>query len=181
MTETDLIAALRRGEVQALEKTIVMYSGYVMAVVQHTIGTSASEQDKEELVSDVFVALWKNATNLKPDSRLKAWLAMVARNAALNKVRRLHPTEELEEDFIVTDDSTTSMPVERSEQAKIVREAVDGLDEIDRGLFLRHYFWHQSIPAIAQDTGMNPSTIKSRLRRGRQRLKTVLIERGYTA
>lgn len=180
MTEKDMIVELRRGNTVALERAISQYSGYVMAVIEHTLGKSAAEEDKEELASDVFVALWKNAAALKADSRLKPWLAVVARNAALNRARCLRPTEELDEDFLVTDDAEVETPVEREEQARLVRQAVDGLPDEDRGLFLRHYFWHQSIADIAAETGMNPSTVKSRLHRGRQTLKGTLTQKGYT-
>jgi RNA polymerase sigma-70 factor (ECF subfamily) len=180
MVETDWIAAIQRGDTNALEEVIGRYGSYVMAVVEHTLGKIAAEQDKEELVSDTFVVLWKNAAKLKPDSCLKSWLAVVARHAAINKARSIHPEEELQEDFMVTDDDAVSIPMERTEQVRIVREAVDGLGEEDRMLFLRHYFWHHSIPDIAACTGMNPSTIKSRLFRGRQALKTVLTQKGYT-
>lgn len=180
MREMQWTAAIRDGDAAALERIIERYSGYVMAVVRHTLGQSATQQDREELVSDVFVALWKNPPVLEDDGKLKPWLAAVARNTALNRARSLRPSEELQEDFIVTDASAVTAPVERAEQARIVREAVDGLGSEDRGLFVRHYFWRQSIADISAETGMNPSTIKSHLFRGRQVLKAALAQKGYT-
>ena len=108
MTEKELILALKRGDVFALEATIGKYAGYVMAVVQHTLGRSASEEDKEELVSDTFITLWEKASTLDDNSNLKSWLAVVSRNASLNKLRTIRPTEELQEDTIFTDDSIRS-------------------------------------------------------------------------
>lgn len=180
MTDFELIAGLKRGDPAALEAAMDRYGGYVMAVVQHTLGASAAEEDKEELVSDAFVTLWRKANALAPDSRLKTWLAVVARNAALNRLRALRPGEELQEDLMATDGAEVSAPVERREQAELLRQAVDGLPVEDKALFLRHYYGHQSIPDIAQQTGMNASTIKSRLHRGRRALKDSLLQKGYT-
>lgn len=180
MRDEELIAALQSGDANALEKVIDQYGGYVMAVVWRVLGTSAPQQDKEEIVSDVFVALWKNISTLKPESRLKAWFAVVARNHALNWVRSFRPAEELREDFYVSDKSEVEEPVERQEQEQLVRDVVDGLKGDDRSLFIRYYYWNQSITQIADETGMNPSTIKSRLFRGRQTLKAELSQRGYT-
>jgi RNA polymerase sigma-70 factor (ECF subfamily) len=81
---------LRRGDKQALERVIDEYSGYVAAVVRHTLDDARGQlraQDCEELVSDVFVALWRAASRLRADSRLKPWLAVAARNRALNWAR----------------------------------------------------------------------------------------------
>lgn len=179
MTETEILTALQANDIAALECVIEQYSGYVMAVVEHTLGRSMAQEDKEELVSDTFVALWKNAANLKPGSRLKPWLAVVARHAAINKARSLHPQEELQEDFIVMDNADVTAPVEQAELGEIVRNAMDDLNSEDQNIFLRHYYWQQSIPCIAAETGINPSTIKSRLFRGRQTLKAVLTQKGY--
>lgn len=180
MQEFELIAALQKGDTKVLEQVIDQFGGYVMAVVQHVLGLGAAQQDKEELVADVFVSLWKNAASLKDDSHLKAWLAVVARNSALNWARSNRPTLELQEDFFISEEYRVETPLEQQEQAEIVREAVETLRESDRDLFLRYYYYGNSITQIAEDTGMNPSTIKSRLFRGRQTLKTKLTHRGYT-
>ena len=180
MTEKELILALKRGDVFALEATIEKYAGYVMAVVQHTLGKSASEEDKEELVSDTFITLWEKAKTLDDNSNLKSWLAVVSRNASINKLRTIRPSEELQEDTLFTDDSIVTLPAEKDEQAKIIREAIDSLTVLDRNLFIRHYYWQQSISVIAEETGMNPSTVKSHLFRGRKVLKTLLVQYGDT-
>ena len=55
-----------------------------------------------------------------------------------------------------------------------VREAVLGLEAVDRNIFLRHYFWGQGVRQIAQEMDMNESTVKSRLKRGREKLRAIL-------
>ena len=180
MTDREIIEALNKKDASALECAIETYSGYIMAVVQHTLGRSASEQDKEELVSDTFVTLWEKAHTLACDSTLKPWLAVVARNASINKLRTIQNNEELQEDSAVADESIVTSHLEKEDQAKIVREAVDSLTMLDRNIFIRYYFWHQSISTIAEETGMNPSTVKSHLFRGRKVLKTFLAQKGHT-
>ena len=55
-----------------------------------------------------------------------------------------------------------------------MREAVLSLPQPDREIFLRFYYDCQSIPVIAEKLRMNPSTVKTRLRRGRERLRQQL-------
>ena len=176
MSDIQILTEIKRKNSDALEEAIHQYSGYVMAVIERTLGTSANEQDKEEILFDVFVALWNNAEKLREDSSLKAWLGVVARNASIKLTRYLFPHDELEDNLLTTDDDVVISPAERKEQALLVHEALDTLEDTDKDLFLRHYFWQQSLSEISKQTNMGISAIKSRLFRGRQKLKTVLIK-----
>ena len=55
-----------------------------------------------------------------------------------------------------------------------MREAVLAMPYPDREIFLRHYYYGQKLEAIAQEMDMNLSTVKTRLRRGREKLRSVL-------
>ena len=57
---------------------------------------------------------------------------------------------------------------------------MDGLPPEDRDIFLRHYFWYQTVSQIARETGMNESTVKSRLKRGREKLRKKLVKEDCT-
>jgi RNA polymerase sigma-70 factor (ECF subfamily) len=179
MNEFRLIERLRQGDDAALAEAIERYSGYVMAVVQHTLGTQASMEDKKELVSDVFVTLWRVAARLDAQKSLKLWFAVVARNRSLKWRRNFKGTEELHEDSLVSDEDVVTAPAERHEEAALVQNALAALDEENRTIFVRHYFEQESVGAIASATGMKESTVKSRLRRGRNKLKEQLLQEGY--
>lgn len=165
-----LLEKLRRRDQQGLEEAISRYGGYVAAVVRRTLGPFGAEQDGEELVSDVFVTLWQKAESLRDDSSLKNWLGVVARNGALKRLGRIRLEEPLEDNlcFSRTD------PAEEAEQRVLVRRAVNSLGRVDREILIRHYFWYETVEQIARETGMNPSTVKTRLRRGREKLRKKL-------
>lgn len=57
----------------------------------------------------------------------------------------------------------------------LVRRAIDKLGEPDHEIFLRHYYYAQTVSEISWEMHLNPSTIKTKLSRGRQRLKTLLM------
>ncbi len=159
----EILTRLRDRDQAALETAIRRYSGYVAAVVKKTLGDDCSRQDIEELTSDAFVALWANAGKLRDDSDLKYWLAIVVRNASLRRRQKSVSTVPLEENLVF--DRTPATQAEKRERIRQVREAVDGLEPVDREIFLRHYFWHQ-----------NSSAIKSRLARGREKLRKILLK-----
>lgn len=171
--DLELLERLRQRSQQGLEEAIHKYAGYVAAVVRKTLGSFGRVEDTEELVSDVFVALWQRADSLRDDSSLKNWMAVVARNAALKRLSRTQLEEPLEEnllpDFALSDTSTG-----QTESRLVVRQAVDSLGGQDREIFLRHYFWYESVGQIARELDMNPATVKTRLKRGRDKLREKL-------
>ena len=64
--------------------------------------------------------------------------------------------------------------IERAEEQLLVRQAVNSLPAEDREVFLRHYYYAQSIKEISVNMALNESTIKTKLRRGRMKLKEML-------
>ena len=66
----------------------------------------------------------------------------------------------------------------RREQEMRLLAAVEALEEPDRTLFLRYYYENEKLKDVARDLGMNQSTVKTRLHRGRKLLKQKLMEGG---
>lgn len=167
----DLLSRIRQKDQTALRQAIRQYSGYVAAVIQKSLGPLGTRQDVEELTSDAFVALWQNAEKLRDDSDLKYWLAVVARNASLKRRDSLKNEPPLEENLLWVGEEDRAL---RQEQTMLVRRAVDSLEPVDREIFLRHYYWRQTVAQIAEDMRKNQSAVKSRLARGREKLRKVL-------
>ncbi|MFG6353257.1 MAG: RNA polymerase subunit sigma-70, partial [Oscillospiraceae bacterium] len=67
------------------------YTPYLSTVVWNALGPAASAQDVEEVVSDAFLALWSRRDSLQPEQGLKPWLAAVARNRAIDRLRAARP------------------------------------------------------------------------------------------
>ena len=83
----------------------------------------------------------------------------------------------MDEDILELPDSSPLSNLEQEEEKRLLRQAVDGLDKKDREIFLRHYYYAQSVAQIASEMNMPESTVKTRLRRGRMKLKEYLTGR----
>ena len=171
--ERDL-RALRRGSEEALQRIIERYTPYVTAVIANIIGGSMGTADVEEAAADVFYVLWESAARVRPGA-LRSWLGGVARNTAKRKLRERGRDISLEDDLIVIDPQTPERMLDQSERDRAVRLAVLSMEQPDREIFLRHYFHGQSVETVAKEMRMAPNTVKSRLRRGREKLKTALL------
>lgn len=171
MTEAKALKDLQRGSEQALEWFIDRYSAYVGTVVYNIIGGSRSCEDVEEICSDVFVSLWNNAAAIKGSSA-KAYLVSIARNKSIDLLRKSGQELPLEEDVLSVGGMEEAL--EHRDELARVRQAVLGMDWPDREIFLRHYYYCQKIADIALEMDMNCSTVKTRLRRGREKLRSAL-------
>lgn len=174
MSDYFLLSRLRQHDPDALEKAIHQYAPYVSAVISKTLGQSRQQEDVEELVSDVFVLLWENAEKLRDDSSLKYWLAIVGRNAALRFLRGKKRELPLEENLLCQEEDSAFWALEKREQNSLLHRAVESLPPEDRDIFLRHYFWRQTVSDISREMDKKESTVKSRLKRGREKLRQLL-------
>ena len=101
----------------------------------------------------------------------------IARNAARDRLRSLRPELPAQEGL----PDETPLPEELAElreRDETVRRAVEAMSPPDRELFIRFYYLEQTVGEISAVTGQNPSKVKSRLRRGREKLRGYLTERG---
>lgn len=173
MTEATALQRLQRGKEDALVFFIDKYTAYVCTVIRYIIGSCMTEADVEEVASDVFLELWKQS-GCVTRSTVRPWLGGVARNKAKQKLRERSLTLSLEEDLVVIDEMSPETNLEQAERDQIVRAAVFAMEPTDREIFLRYYYHCQPIAAISEETGIPESTVKSRLRRGREKLRIAL-------
>lgn len=176
LTEKELIRSLRRGDLPALEELIDRYTPYVSSIISRIL--RGRQSDVEELTADVFLAAWDNRDKLRPD-QLKGYLGAIARNRAFNLLRNHRESLPLEEDVLLLETDGPDKELDRKETARIVNKALSRLDRPQRELFVRHYYYGQTVQEAALAMGLNLSTAKTWLRRGRETLKTYLRKEGY--
>lgn len=178
MNDSTLLRRLQARDPSALEALMDKYIPYVSTIVWNFLRASMSREDAEEVVSDVFLTAWNQAADIHPNA-VKSWLGAVARNKAKQKLRAAGFDLPLEEDILELPGMETPEGImTQAEEARMVRAAVEALGEPDREIFLRHYWFAQTVAEIGAQMCMNESTIKTKLRRGRARLKETLKKWG---
>jgi len=174
MDELKLLDNLRRGKRDALESAIKMYTPYVSVVVYNIIGQTMAREDVEEVVSSVFISLWQNSSKLDAGKgNMRAYLGTVARNGAKNKLRELKPYVPLSEEQAESE-SEPYNEIERQALNSTIWNMVKEFGEPDSEIFIRFYYYEEKVNYIAECVGCPPATIKTKLARGRQKLKEQL-------
>lgn len=172
-----LVARLNAGSVAAFEKIMRRYSGYVFAVIRNHSRGALSREDMEELVSDTFVAIWKQREQIDPRRPIMPYLAVTARNRTINALRRLQITVSLEDSDV--HDAGIEQALEQRAAVSEILEAASQLSEKQRNVFTRFYCYGETLDEISKGLKISLTDAKTTLYRAREAVREKLSERGY--
>jgi len=171
-----LVGQLRRGDRTAAEELVNAYYERIylfMRAVGH------DRQTSEDLTQETFMRAWYHIGQLRDGKALNGWLFRIAAN-----VSRLHWRKHRGMDTLDSDGS--EMPqggpngldgASGQEEAARLYQAVTGLPHKLRQAIVLHYLEQLTISEAADAAGVRQGTLKSRLNRGLEALRTVLDER----
>lgn len=173
-----LLRDLKSKKRNCMDEIIRSYTPYVSVVVYNTIGRIAPPQDIEEVIADTFFALWTHSDSIEEkEGCIRAYIGAIARNMAKNKLRTVILCEELDENT-VSDMYDPQSDLIKNEDKAVLLKLILSLGEPDSEIFIRHYYYEEKIKHISKIMGIKVSTVKSKLFRGKEKLKDKLFEEG---
>jgi RNA polymerase sigma factor (sigma-70 family) len=180
LSDQELILASRRGDAAAWESLVEKYERLVYSI---PLNYGLSREDAADIAQLTFTILLQSLDSLRDDSRLGAWLAMVARRHTwrlVNRQRRESPPtgEELSESLVRLPDPAGSRPMEQWEIVQWLDQGLSRLDDSCRQLLLALYFDSEepSYAEVSQRLGMPMGSIGPTRARCLERLKRFLDE-----
>lgn len=125
----------------------------------------------EDIVQDVMLTVWHKADQFDPSrAQVSGWVYQIARNRHVDSLRK--ENRPLPEELAHTEDvPDASSNLALSQEAALLRDALDQLTDDQRDMLERAYFGDLSHSEIRAQTGLPLGTIKSRIRLGLQRLR----------
>ncbi len=182
MDDSLIIELLWQRSESALEQLASKYGRTLYSISYHITG---DREDAEECVNDTYLGLWNAIPPARPRS-LYAFVCRMVRNISFSRYRyrtaqmRDRANEvALEEvaDFIA-DDEMGGREFETDELRFFLEEWLWALDDRNRYIFLRRYWYMEDVPAIAQSLQLSEAAIYLRLDRMKKKLKSYLIKKG---
>ena len=144
-----------------------------------------NRQDAEETINDVYIAIWNSIPPARPDP-LGAYIYKVCKNTALKQLRQRTARKRNSSYDLALDELAQILPAETMEDALDARalgDAINGflstLDPTGRMLFVRRYWFGDSIRQLSSSTGIRENVLSVRLHRIRTRLKDYLNKEGF--
>ncbi|MHC4832993.1 MAG: RNA polymerase sigma factor [Planctomycetota bacterium] len=173
-TDEELLVAYREGDRSAFVKLLERYRAEVLNFLTRFLGNRAAAED---VFQDTFLQIHLSANTFDAARTFKPWLFTIAANKARDHHRRrkrraaaslsapLGNSDDGAEfvDLLQGDDEMPDAPIEREEQAALVKRVVDDLPGHYREILLLSYFQRMSYQQIAETLEVPLGTVKSRL------------------
>ena len=182
MSEADLVERLAAGDKAAMR---AIFNAHHLRVFRFVVRLIGREDVAEDVVTEVFLDLWRQAAQFEQRSSLSTWLLAIARNKAYSALRR-RQDEQLDEGFaaaIPDHDDTPDIHAQKVNKAAILRQCLDTLSPEHRAVMDLVYYHEEPIEAVSRILGIPENTVKTRMFHARKRLselcKAAGLDRGW--
>jgi RNA polymerase sigma-70 factor, ECF subfamily len=177
-----LIGRIATGDKVAMQ---VLFARHHVRVYRFVLRLVRDQTKAEDLISEVFLDVWRQAGKFEARSAVSTWLLAIARYKALSALRR-RPDEELDEETAAAiedpgDDPETAL--EKKDKGEILRKCLTALSPEHREIIDLVYYHEKSVEEVAEIVGIPENTVKTRMFYARKRLAELLkaagVDRGW--
>ena len=169
----------------AITETDLKYGRYCFSISYNIL---SNKEDSDECVNDTYNAAWNSMPPHEPHNYLFAFLARIIRHISLNRCKEQNTLKrnafvcelsaELEE-CIPSPDDDINAKIDEITLKNVINDFLSSLTEEKRRIFLRRYWYMDSIKDIAKRFSISESNAKTTLFRIREQMKEYLVKEGY--
>jgi RNA polymerase sigma-70 factor, ECF subfamily len=177
-----LIGRIANGDRLAMQ---VLFARHHVRVYRFVLRLVRDEAAAEDLISEVFLDVWRQAGRFEGRAQVTTWLLAIARFKALSALRR-KPERELDEETAEAIEDTSDTPdvtLEKKETGEVIRRCLTSLSAEHREIIDLVYYHEKSVEEVAEIVGIPEATVKTRMFYARKKLAELLraqgIERGW--
>ena len=182
MDDSKIIELYWQRQPQAIEETAARYGAFCYGIARNILSL---HEDAEECVNDTYHQVWNTIPPQRP-APLAAYACRIARNLALKRYRDGRAQRRDSRKTLPLEELVEVLPAPSTEEqwnAKELARAMDawlaGQKAQDRVLFVRRYWFGDSVQDAAARVGLRENTASVRLRRMKLRLRDYLTQEGY--
>jgi len=177
-----LIGRIASGDRLAMQ---VLFARHHVRVYRFVLRLVGDPTRAEDLISDVFLDVWRQAGRFEARSAVSTWLLAIARFKALSALRK-RPDEALDDEMAGAIQDTADNPevaVQKKDKGEILRECLKSLSPEHREIIDLVYYHEKSVEEVAEIVGIPEATVKTRMFYARKRLSELLkaagVDRGW--
>ncbi len=172
-----LIARIAGGDRLAMQ---VLFARHHVRVYRFMLRLVRNEATAEDLISEVFLEVWRNAGKFEGRSAVSTWMLSIARFKALSALRK-RTEDELDEEMAEriedqADDPEVSLA--KKDKGAVLRECLNALSAEHREVIDLVYYHEKSVEEVASIVGIPGATVKTRMFYARKKLSELLKEQG---
>jgi RNA polymerase sigma-70 factor (ECF subfamily) len=173
--DADVVARVLAGDSALFELLMRRYNRLLFRLAR---GIVRDDDEARDVVQAAYVRAYYHLDQFRGPAGFKAWLARIATNEALNRVRRRPANVDAEQQHILALPDLVTIEPETAASGRdllrILQEAIDRLPEEFRQVFMLRGVEQLSIAETAELLDLNPNTVKTRFHRARRMLQELL-------
>ena len=172
-----LISRIANGDRLAMQ---VLFARHHVRVYRFVLRLVRNEATAEDLISEVFLDVWRQAAKFEGRSAVSTWMLSIARFKALSALRR-KPEQELDEEAAEAIEDHSDDPevtLAKKDKGALLREALGALSAEHREVIDLVYYHEKSVEEVARIVDIPEATVKTRMFYARKKLSELLKERG---
>src|SRR5215469_2915501 len=172
-----LVRLIAAGDKHAMR---ILFARHNVRVFRFLLRFVADRSAAEDLVSEVFLDVWRQAGRFQGRSQVTTWLLAIARNKALSALRCRSAEELDDEQAAAIEDlgSNAEVTLQNWQKTEILRRSLTQLSPAHREVIDLVYYHEKSIDEVAEITGVWQSTVKTRMFYARKRLAELMAAQG---
>ncbi len=177
--DLDLLRQISEGHDAAME---VFFRKYSPVVYRYALKSSGDTALANEVLNDVMLDVWKKPLRFEAKSKLSTWLISITRFKLIDRYRqnKRHFSDELDEKIVDETIQTGDELIEAAQNAKFVKQCMDGLAQVQKEIMHLAFFEELSYPEIAIIVDCPEGTVKSRVYHAKEALKKCLNQFSLT-
>ena len=157
-----------------------LYHRYSSDIFNYSLRLVSRPSVAEDLLQEIYVAVWQSAGTFRGKSSFKTWLFRIAHNKSMSWLRSFYRTQELEFDESIIPDEGINPDTQSvlNWRAEMVQQALNELSPNHRAVIELFYFTGLSYQQISKVVGCPIGTVKSRMSHAIQHLNRILLNYG---
>jgi RNA polymerase sigma-70 factor, ECF subfamily len=174
-----LISLIADGDKRAMQ---VLYARHNVRVYRFILRLTGNQSLAEDLVSEVFLDVWRQAEGFESKSQVSTWLLAIARYKALSALRR-RTDEHLDDHMVATIEDTADNPetvVGTKDRNTILQKCLTRLSPAHREVIDLVYYHEKSVEEVAKIVGVPAATVKTRMFYARSKMADLLKDAGVS-
>ena len=176
MSDEKVLLAISNKDEQVMAAVMQKYTKLLWKIVSAVLVDTASVQDVEECVADVFIEFWLYPNKYNPKrGKLSSWLSMVARSKAIDRYRQTVKKKEvsIDDEIVVYHSEILTGIVRKEEQVKL-SSYVETLDGLDKEILIRRFYYEQKPKEIAVALNLPKKQIENHLYQTKLKLRKMM-------
>ena len=181
-TDEALVERIAGGDRLAMQ---VLYARHHVRVYRFILRLVRNEATAEDVMSEVFLDVWRQAGRFEGRSQVSTWMLSIARFKALSLLRHRSDAELDEETAEAIEDTSDdpAVALQKKESGEVLRRCLTQLSAEHREIIDLVYYHEKSVEEVAEIVGIPEGTVKTRMFYARKKLAELLaaqgVERGF--